>query len=61
VIIVDARLVADGNAGRHKDLYWFEPPGGVIPYVQFMLLVYLALVYSRGLQTVERGMGAPSL
>ena len=39
----------------------FGPLGGVIPYVQFMLLVYLALVYSRGLQTVERGMGVPSL
>ena len=53
--------MADGNVGRHKDLYWFEPPGGIIPYVQFMLLVYLALVYSRGLQTVERGKKLPSL
>ena len=26
VILVDALLVLDGNAGRHEDLYWFEPP-----------------------------------
>ena len=57
---MDAHLGADGNAGRHKDLYWFGPSGGVIPYVHFVLLVYLALVCSRGLQTVERGMGVPS-
>ena len=49
MILVDARLVADGDAGRHKDLYWFGPSGGVIPYVHFMLLVYLAPVRSRGL------------
>ena len=47
-------LVAYGNAGRHKDLYWFGPPGGIILYVQFVLLLYLALVCRRGLQTVER-------
>ena len=61
MILVDAYLVVDGNVGRHKDLYWFMPQGGVIPYVQFMLLVYPTLVCSRGLQTVERGMGIPSL
>ena len=61
MILVDARLVADGNVGRHKDLYWFGPPGGVIPYVQFMLLAYLGLVCSRRLQSVEREMSAPSL
>ena len=61
VILVDVRLLADGNVGRHKNLYWFGPPRGVIPYIQFVLLVYLALVCSRGLQTVERGESATSL
>ena len=61
MILVDACLAADGSAGRHKDLYWFGLLGGVKPYVQFVLLVYLALVCGRGLQTVERGTGVPSL
>ena len=42
-------------------IYWFGPLGSVIPYVQFVLLIYLALVCSRGLQTVERGTGFPSI
>jgi len=50
---VDVCLVADGNAGRSKDLYWFGSFGSVIVYVQFVLLVYLAGVCSRGLQTGE--------
>ena len=55
MILVDACLGADDSAGRQKDLYWFGLLGGVKPYVQFVLLVYLALVCGRGLQTVERG------
>ena len=47
MILVDACLVAEGNAGRHKDLYWFGLLGSIIPYVQFVVLVYLALVCSR--------------
>jgi len=61
VILVDAHLGANGNVGRHKDLYWFRLPGGVILYVQFVLFVYLAMVFSRGLQTVERGTSVPSI
>jgi len=53
--------VADGNAGRHKDLYRFGLLEDVIPYVQFVLLVYLTLVCSRVLQMVERGTSVPSL
>jgi len=56
MILVDAHLVVDGNARQHKDFYWFGPLGSVIPYVQFVLLVYLTLICSRGLRTVERGM-----
>ena len=41
-------MVADGNKGRHKDLYWFGLPGSIIPYIPFVLLVYLALVCSGG-------------
>ena len=61
MILVDARLVAEGNAGRHKDLYRFGLLEDVIPYVQFVLLVYLTLVCSRVLQMVERGTSVPSL
>ena len=53
--------MANGGAGRHKDLYWFEPLGSIIPYVQFVVLMYLALVCSSGLQTGERGTSVPSL
>ena len=55
MILVYVRLVADGNAGRHKDLYWFGPLGSIIPYVQFLLLVYLALVCSRGYKRAREG------
>ena len=47
--------MADGNAVRHKDLYWFGPPGGVIPYVQFVLLSYLGLVCSSGYKQSREG------
>ena len=53
--------MADGNAGRYKDLYWFGSFGSVIVYVQFVLLVYLTLVCSRGIQIGERGSSVPSL
>jgi len=46
---MDARLVADGNARRHKDLYWFRS------LVQFVLLVYLALVCSSGYKQSREG------
>ena len=61
VILVDVRLGADGNLGRHKNLYWFGPLGSVIPYVQFVLLMYLALVCSKGIQMSERGTRVPCL
>jgi hypothetical protein len=62
VILVDARLVADGNAGRHKYLYWFRLLESVITYIQFLLLVYLALVCSRGgTNSRERGERPKSL
>ena len=52
---MNARLGVDGNARRHKDLYWFGPLGSVIPYVQFVLLIYLALVCSRGYKWARKG------
>ena len=45
---MDVCLVVDGNAGRYKDLYWFGSFGSIIVYFQFVLLVYLAVVCSRG-------------
>jgi len=33
VILMDAFREADGNTGRYKNLYWFEPLGSIIPYV----------------------------
>ena len=61
VILRGSRLGVDGCVERHKDLYWFGLTGGVIPYIQFVLLLYLSLVCSRGLQTVERGTSVLSL
>ena len=59
MILVDACLVAEGNAGRHKDLYWFGLLGSIIPYVQFVLLVYLALVCSRDYKRARERDGRP--
>ena len=50
-------LVVRDSPSLQVELYF----NGVIPYVQFMMFVYLALVSSKGLQTVGRGTGAPSL
>ena len=48
----------DGVQRRHNNLYWFEQN---IPTSSSSLLVYLALLYSMGLQMVKRGRGSKSL